>query len=43
MTAPTWPWVAKGDQTDVLGRYYYDNPQSQGIDWTITHWQKLAG
>ncbi|KAB8124605.1 DUF3465 domain-containing protein [Komagataeibacter medellinensis] len=34
MTAPTWPWVAKGDQTDVLGRYYYDNPQSQGIDWT---------
>lgn len=34
MTAPSWPWVAKGDQADVLGRYYYDSPRSQGIDWT---------
>ena len=34
MSAPAWPWVAKGDQTDVLGRYYYDNARSQGIDWT---------
>ena len=34
MSAPAWPWVAKGDQADVLGRYYYDNARSQGIDWT---------
>lgn len=34
MSAPAWPWVAKGDQADVLGRYYYDSPRSQGIDWT---------
>lgn len=34
MAAPGWPWVAKGDSVDVVGRYYYDNPRSQGIDWT---------
>jgi len=34
MKAPAWPWVAKGDKVDVVGRYYYDNPRSQGIDWT---------
>lgn len=34
MAAPAWPWVAKGDAVDVVGRYYYDNPRSQGIDWT---------
>ncbi|CAP57426.1 DUF3465 domain-containing protein [Gluconacetobacter diazotrophicus] len=34
MAAPPWPWVAKGDTADVVGRYYYDNPRSQGIDWT---------
>ncbi|MBB2190049.1 DUF3465 domain-containing protein [Gluconacetobacter azotocaptans] len=34
MAAPRWPWVAKGDTADVVGRYYYDNPRSQGIDWT---------
>lgn len=34
MNAPNWPWVAKGDQVDVVGRYYYDSPRRQGIDWT---------
>ncbi|NVN10923.1 DUF3465 domain-containing protein [Nguyenibacter vanlangensis] len=34
MNAPAWPWVARGDMADVVGRYYYDNPRSQGIDWT---------
>lgn len=34
MNAPQWPWVAKGDQVDVVGRYYFDNLRSQGIDWT---------
>ncbi|MBB2167392.1 DUF3465 domain-containing protein [Gluconacetobacter aggeris] len=34
MAAPAWPWVAKEDAVDVVGRYYYDNPRSQGIDWT---------
>ena len=33
-TPPAWPWVAVGDRVVVRGRYYYDNPQSQGIDWT---------
>ncbi|MHC1481366.1 DUF3465 domain-containing protein [Frateuria aurantia] len=34
MNAPAWPWVAEGDRVTVRGRYYYDNPRSQGIDWT---------
>lgn len=34
MSAPKWPWVAVGDTTYVRGRYYYDNMDSQGIDWT---------
>lgn len=34
MNAPQWPWVRKGDQADVEGRYYYDSPRRQGIDWT---------
>lgn len=34
MNAPTWPWVAVGDTAYVQGRYYYDNDDSQGIDWT---------
>ncbi|NHO33589.1 DUF3465 domain-containing protein [Acetobacter fallax] len=34
MNAPDWPWVSKGDQTEVVGRYYYDKPRRQGIDWT---------
>jgi len=34
MNAPKWPWVAVGDTTYVRGRYYYDNDDSQGIDWT---------
>ncbi|CUW47662.1 DUF3465 domain-containing protein [Novacetimonas hansenii] len=34
MDAPQWPWVAKGDDVDVVGRYYFDNMRSQGIDWT---------
>ena len=31
---PVWPWVAEGDYVYVQGRYYYDSPLSQGIDWT---------
>lgn len=34
MHAPSWPWVKKGDHVEVVGRYYYDNPRRQGIDWT---------
>ncbi|MDG6095338.1 hypothetical protein LOC54_09515 [Acetobacter sp. AN02] len=34
MNTPPWPWVEKGDQVDVVGRYYYDSPRRQGIDWT---------
>ncbi|MDE2315616.1 MAG: DUF3465 domain-containing protein [Xanthomonadaceae bacterium] len=34
MSAPRWPWVAVGDTTYVKGRYYFDNMDSQGIDWT---------
>ena len=34
MNAPRWPWVAVGDTTYAKGRYYYDNMDSQGIDWT---------
>jgi hypothetical protein len=34
MNAPKWPWVAVGDSAYVQGRYYYDNSDSQGIDWT---------
>lgn len=34
MKAPNWPWVAKGDQVEVVGRYYYDSIRRQGIDWT---------
>lgn len=34
MDAPKWPWVAVGDTTYVKGRYYYDDMDSQGIDWT---------
>lgn len=34
MNALPWPWVQKGDNVEVVGRYYYDNPRRQGIDWT---------
>lgn len=34
MHTPPWPWVKKGDYVEVAGRYYYDNPRRQGIDWT---------
>jgi hypothetical protein len=34
MDAPAWPWVKTGDYSYVQGRYYYDSPLSQGIDWT---------
>lgn len=34
MHTPVWPWVAKGDHVDVVGRYYYDSYRRQGIDWT---------
>ncbi|WP_245825216.1 hypothetical protein [Neoasaia chiangmaiensis] len=34
MNAPAWPWVRKGDEVDIIGRYYYDNLRRQGIDWT---------
>ncbi|WP_338332772.1 hypothetical protein [Acetobacter sp. LMG 32666] len=34
MHTPTWPWVAKGDQVEVVGRYYYDSARQQGVDWT---------
>lgn len=30
----TWPWVKVGDYSYVQGRYYYDNANSQGVDWT---------
>lgn len=33
MRTPPWPWVKKGDDVEVAGRYYYDNPRHQGIDW----------
>ncbi|NHO20648.1 DUF3465 domain-containing protein [Acetobacter oeni] len=34
MNAPDWPWVTKGDNAEVVGRYYYDAPRRQGVDWT---------
>lgn len=34
MNAPQWPWVSVGDTTYVQGRYYFDNMDSQGVDWT---------
>ncbi|MBS1053339.1 DUF3465 domain-containing protein [Gluconobacter kondonii] len=34
MNAPQWPWVSKGDQVEVQGRYYYDSLRRQGVDWT---------
>ncbi len=34
MKAPSWPWVKIGDQVEVQGRYYYDGPGRQGLDWT---------
>lgn len=34
MHTPDWPWVKKGDQVEVVGRYYYDSPRKQGVDWT---------
>jgi hypothetical protein len=34
MNAPAWPWVKVGDYSYVQGRYYYDSPSSQGVDWT---------
>lgn len=34
MKAPAWPWVKVGDQAEVQGRYYYDGPGRQGVDWT---------
>lgn len=30
----TWPWIAARDYVYVQGRYYYDDPESQGVDWT---------
>ncbi|WP_370517898.1 DUF3465 domain-containing protein [Saccharibacter sp. 17.LH.SD] len=32
--APAWPWVKVGDTVEVQGRYYYDGPRRQGVDWT---------
>lgn len=32
--APAWPWVNEGDDVEVEGRYYFDSPQKQGVDWT---------
>ena len=29
-----WPWVVVNAYVYVQGRYYYDNANSQGIDWT---------
>lgn len=34
MKAQTWPWVKRGDYAEVVGRYYYDSPRRQGVDWT---------
>ena len=34
MHTPAWPWVAKGDHVEVVGRYYYDSARQQGVDWT---------
>lgn len=34
MAAPQWPWVREGDMVDVRGRYYFDGPHRQGLDWT---------
>ncbi|WP_354857590.1 hypothetical protein [Acetobacter fabarum] len=34
MHTPAWPWVAKGDKVEVVGRYYYDSARQQGVDWT---------
>lgn len=34
MHAPAWPWVKSTDQVEVQGRYYYDGPRRQGLDWT---------
>ena len=31
---PAWPWVAPGRYVYVQGRYFYDAPDRQGIDWT---------
>ena len=31
---PSWPWVSAGDYVYVQGRYYFDDANSQGIDWT---------
>ncbi len=31
---PPWPWVARGDYVYVQGRYFYDGPARDGIDWT---------
>ncbi|QCE33369.1 DUF3465 domain-containing protein [Acetobacteraceae bacterium] len=28
------PYIRVGDRVEVQGRYYYDNPHSQGVDWT---------
>jgi hypothetical protein len=29
-----WPWVSAGQYVYVQGRYYYDRPGREGIDWT---------
>ncbi|MBA5727321.1 DUF3465 domain-containing protein [Bombella mellum] len=34
MKAPSWPWVKAGDQVEVQGRYYFDGPGREGLDWT---------
>ncbi|NHN88534.1 DUF3465 domain-containing protein [Acetobacter conturbans] len=34
ISGANWPWVRDGDMADVVGRYYYDSPRRQGIDWT---------
>jgi hypothetical protein len=31
---PAWPWVAAGQYVYVQGRYYFDRPGREGIDWT---------
>jgi len=30
---PGWPWVAPGDAVEVRGRYFFDAPGRDGIDW----------
>ncbi|WP_369692607.1 hypothetical protein [Aristophania vespae] len=34
MNAPQWPWVKEGDEIETRGRFYFDSPRRQGLDWT---------